>query len=287
MSETIFQGSGSITTLLGMYNQFNSFCNLTYIEDKNTTLNAKYNANANVGPSSVPTLGYFGIGTGGYKNTNVQTGARAYQPKATNMDLYSPLPIRMVPIEEDLTPEERSQYRLRVQATVNGNVYWQYWLKKMTFDPTRVRMIQKTAGGTETDYVFNPEYLNPEAPELTTGGVIDTNENRVIVMVTGICEVTGSDIMEAVNILYNGDLNRARISEFGFYTGEDRYVVKESNDPGASEIIQPAGATSGTAVEAIYIQLAKHRCSLGTDLSDSGSTLRQLINFEHVGCIEI
>ena len=279
MSDTIFQSAGSVTTVLGMLNQFNAFCNLSYLEDKNTTLNAKYNVNPSVGPSSIPTLNYFGIGIGGYKNTDIITGARAYQPKATNMDLYIPIPIRMVPVEEDLTAAERVKYRLKVQVSVGGQSYYQYWLKKIIFDPNHVRLIQKLANGVESNYILNPEFLSPEPPELTTGGVIDTNENRVIVAATGVCEITGTEVLEAVNLLYGGDLNYARISEFGFYTGEDRPV-------NASGVIQPIDGV-GVATEAVYVQLAKHRCTLGSDMSDSGTIFRQLVNFEHTACIEI
>ena len=279
MADTIFQTAGSVTTILGMLNQFNAFCGVTYEEDKNTTLNTKYNLNAGISPVGLPALKYFGIGTNGFVTTG-ETTIAARQPKATNMDLYTPLPIRCRPENNDLTIAERANYRLRVALTTASGNYWCYYLKKMIFDPNKVEIVQKNTDGTETTYPLNPDHLNPEPPTQSVGGVIDANTNRVFVRVTGICEITGDEIMEAVNVLYGGDLKYARISEFGFYTGEDRPV-------NANEVVLAPEAAGSGAYEAVYVQLAKHRCTLGTDLSDSGSTLRQLINFEHAACIEV
>ena len=83
--------------------------------------------------------------------------------------------------------------------------------------------------------------------------------------------------MEAVNVIYNGDLEKARISEFGFYTGVEQNV--DENEA-------PVEASTGV-YEAVYVQLAKKRCTLGTDLSDNGSSMRPYVTFETSCCLEL
>ena len=270
MAESVFKSSGSVTTILGMMNQFQSFANLDeYRLDLTTTLNAKYGVMAAVEPPSVPLLRYFGIGIQGYKNMDGNQGARPYTPSATDMDLYTPIPFRCVPVETDLSATERQQYRMRVVRTYNGVNYALYYLKLINWNPGVVQLIAKDATtGAETEYSLNPEHLNPTPTSFNVGGSVDTNTKRIIVRATGICEVTGAEVMEYVTAFCGGVLNNARISEIGFYTGTD---VTSDQD---------------TTKEAVYVQLAKKRCTLGTDLSDPNSIMRPYVSFEASCCID-
>ena len=277
MADTVFKSAGSVTTILGAMNQFQSFADLTYTMDLRTTLNAKYGVLATTEPKEVPMLRYFGIGIRGYKNLDTIQSARPFNPKATDMDLYTPLPIRCVPATNDLSAAERANYRMRVRATYGSTEYICYYLKKINWDPRTLELISKDADGVETPYALNSANLTPNPPEVSTGGTIDTNLNRVIVRATGVCEITGAEIMEAVNVIYNGDLEKARISEFGFYTGVEQNV--DENEA-------PVEASTGV-YEAVYVQLAKKRCTLGTDLSDNGSSMRPYVTFETSCCLEL
>ncbi len=277
MADTVFKSAGSVTTIIGAMNQFQAFADLDFVEDLRTTLNSKYNAFAERRPSTVPMLRYFGIGIRGYKNTDGDQGARPFNPRATDMDLYTPIPIRCVPATNDLTQTERQRYRLRVKEIHNGVEYICYYLKTIIWDPSHIELVQKDTEDVETPYALDPAFLRPEPPEFDVGGSIDTNLNRVIVRATGVCEVTGAEVMEAVNVIYNADPSKARISELGFYTGCDVGVDADE------QIV----SGSGLNTEAIYIQLAKKRCTLGTDLSDSGSSMRPYISFEASNCLEI
>lgn len=273
MADSQFKLTNSVTTVLGMLNQFHSFSSLSYQPNTETTINSKYNLNKDVIPSVVPILKYFGIGIKGFKNTDDETGAQAYRPKASNMDLYIPVPIRCVPVENDLTSTERQKYRMRIRQTFNGNDYFCYYLKMLTFPNGKVDMIQETPDGVTSNYALNPANLTPTPPALDTGTII--NSNRVIVSVTGQVDLTGAEVLEAIDVIYAGDLSKARISELGFYTGEDRWVD-------GNEIL--TGTNSGTNREAIYVQLAKHACSLGVDLSQAGNTLSSKVKFAHNAC---
>ena len=279
MSNTILNDTGSVTTILGMYLQFNSLASLSFFEPyKNCTINNKRNVLPNIMASSAPSLLYFGVGINGFHNTDSQTGAERNRVAADNWDLYEPLPIRMIPVAGIANAGDLSMYRMRTLVTVNGVEYYQYWLKKLTWNPQRVEIIQKNAAGVESVYTPNPQNLSPTPPAGTTGGVVDVNQNRVIVRMTGIAEVKGSEIMEAINILHGGNRDLARISEFGFYTGEERAVDANGN-------LLAVGAT-GVRTEAAYVMLNKHKCMLGMSLEESGSILTQQINFEHSACIE-
>lgn len=279
MAETIFNNSGSVTTILGTLNQFHSFSQLTYHDDVRTTLNAKYNLNANQGPTEVPLMRYFGIGIKGYKNTDGNQGARPFQPKCTNMDLYEPIPFRVVDIDHDLSHEDRLNYRLRVLKTKGGVTYACYYLKVIKWDPNTVEVVRKDTDDIETTYALNPLNLNPQPTDPTVGGSVEAD--RVIVRCTGLCEVTGAEVLEAVNVLYDGDLSKARISEMGFYTGCD--VVVDANEA----IVNGSTPAINQSYEAIYVQLAKHRCTLGTDLSDAGSSMMPYVSFESASLLDV
>lgn len=279
MAETIFNNSGSVTTVLGTLNQFHSFSQLVYHDDVRTTLNAKYGLNANQGPTEVPLMRYFGIGIKGYKNTDGNQGARPFQPKCTNMDLYEPIPFRVVPVDADLDHETRLKYRLRVLKTINGVTYACYYLKMITWDPNTVEIVKKDTDDIETTYALNPSNLNPVPTDPSVGGSVEAD--RVIVRCTGLCEVTGAEVLEAVTVLYDGDLSKARISEMGFYTGCD--VVVDANEA----IVSGTTPAANQSYEAIYVQLAKHRCTLGTDLSDSGSSMMPYVSFESASLLDV
>lgn len=277
MPDTVFKSAGSVTTILGAMNQFQAFADLDFVDDVRTTLNAKYNLFPERHPTTVPMLRYFGIGIRGYQNTDGNQGARPFSPKATDMDLYTPIPIRCVPATNDLTQTERQRYRMRVRTTFNGVEYICYYLQTIVWDPSHVELVQKDTDDVETPYALDPSNLNPEPPSFETGGSIDTNLNRVIVRATGVCEITGAEVNEAVNVIYGADVSKARISELGFYTGCD--IGVDSNE-------QPVDG-SGMNKEAIYVQLCKKRCTLGTDLSDPGSLMRPYVSFESSCCLEI
>ncbi len=277
MPDTVFKSAGSVTTILGAMNQFQAFADLDFVDDVRTTLNAKYNLFPERHPTTVPMLRYFGIGIRGYQNTDGNQGARPFSPKATDMDLYTPIPIRCVPATNDLTQTERQRYRMRVRTTFNGVEYICYYLKTIVWDPSHVELVQKDTDDVETPYALDPSNLNPEPPSFETGGSIDTNLNRVIVRATGVCEITGAEVNEAVNVIYGADVSKARISELGFYTGCD--IGVDSNE-------QPVDG-AGMNKEAIYVQLCKKRCTLGTDLSDPGSLMRPYVSFESSCCLEI
>ncbi len=197
MAESIFHVEGSTSTLLGILNQFHGATDLKYQTILGSTINYKRNVLPNIEPPSLPLLRYFGIGINGFYNTDDANGRAPHQPLPTNMDLYEPIPFRCVPIENDLTPEERANYRLREIRLINGSSYCLYWLKLITYDPDTVSIMQKTPSGAEDIFnIADPATIaarrNPIPPVLSTGGTTPLSQNRLIVRATGKCLITGA-----------------------------------------------------------------------------------------------
>jgi len=300
MAESIFHVEGSTSTLLGILNQFHGATDLKYQTILGSSINYKRNVLPNIEPPSLPLLRYFGIGINGFYNTDDANGRAPHQPLPTNMDLYEPIPFRCVPIENDLTPEERANYRLREIRLINGSSYCLYWLKLITYDPDTVSIIQKTPSGAEDIFnIADPATIaarrNPIPPILSTGGTTPLSQNRLIVRATGKCLITGAEVTEAVNVLYEGNYTKALISEMGFYTGCEIYV-RNTNGIEAAEVIDNlpvpvnsdvAAPATSTGKEAVYTQLAKHRCFIGVDLSNEESTMEPTIAFEAGGVIDM
>lgn len=280
MAEQVLRASNSVNTIIGIMNQFHSFLDINYVQNFATTLNSKYNVLAGLqSPPTEPLLQYFGIGICGYQNLDDQQAALPYEPKATNMDLYGPIPVRCVLKADENSLIDRTKYRLRREVVIGTATYVLYYLKKIVFNPNQIVMKHRDVSGVETDYILDPNsFLTPTPTTPQIDGSTDTNTNRIVVRATGVCEVTGAEVNEVVDVLYQGDSRYKRISELGFYTGCDVFV-------NSSEVYVPS-ATSGNK-EAAYVQLAKHRTSLGSDMSDIDSIMLPYVTFENSACIDL
>lgn len=283
MSDSVFQNSGCVNTILGAYNMLNGFCDVQYFANLETTLNSKYRRLQTQLPTSIPKLRYFGVGIKGYYNSG-DNDHRKYNPDPRNMDLHSPMPIRMVPIENDLTPTERALYRMRVVETVGTQKYACYYLKKIDWDPSYVEIIQKGADGTETKYNLDPDFLLPTPTKAVTGGRMTTQDARVIVRVVGKCSVTLKELAEASSIKYNRDY--CIVSEWGYYTGCEVYLTADEEFIGdaSAGTERPGNAEN---LGAVYVQLAKHKTDLPLTLSSTESELTSWVSFESPEAVEI
>jgi len=274
MADTVFQNSGCVNTILGGYNMLNSFIPLEYYPNVETTLNAKYKRFPLQEPTSLPKLQYFGIGIQGYYNDGDEHVK--YNPDTRNMDLYSPIPIRMRRVDNDLTATEREQYRMRVIKTIGKIDYACYYLKKIVWDPSYVQLIQIGTDGTESTYNLDPgTFLKPTPIKGTTGGQMTTADAHVIVRACGKCAVTLAELQEAMSILYSKDY--CIISECGFYTGCECYL-------NAEEVLiqdaQEGKPENAVYMESIYTQLAKHKVMLPRTLDGSNSSADFWVSFE-------
>lgn len=223
----------------------------------NTTLNYKYNNQQDIVPDKTPKLGYFGIGIKGFKNLNDQNLAAPFIPSAANLDLFQPIPFRVVLVTNDLTQTERNNYRMRIQKNVNGTAYWCYYLKKLTINDVRIKILSTditTGEETEVDSL-DPNNLNPIPVDTTAEGNTAV-KNKISVSLTASLQITGAEVLEAIDVLFGGDLLKSVVSEIGIYTGTDQSVSASDGQGGNFNM-----------TESIYTQLAYHYTSLGTTFS--------------------
>ena len=290
-SETVLRSSGVYTTILGALNQFQAFTELTYRAMWDTTLNSKYDVLTGYHenrPTDVPALRYFGIGTRGYQNINLEQSALPFPGDGRMMDLYRPLPIRCIPLEEEasiMTDALRKNYRMRVVERHNGIDYACYYLKLIQFG-NEIEIVKKDADGKETAYTLDSSWLTPNPPDINqVGGNINANVNRIIVRAAGTCEVTHEEIMEAVTAIHNSELDYARISEIGYYTGCEVPVVYEPGSAVNTPIQDLTTLTGNEQKEAFFVQLAKGHCFRGSELFTEGSYISPKVTLESDVCI--
>jgi hypothetical protein len=245
-------------TVLGTIRELYAYSGLPPVYDTSATLNAKYSVAQTLTPTALPSIGYFGIGIGGCFNVDTGMLSQPYPVLGTNMDLYTPIPFRCVPVEQDLTTLERAQYRLRVQKTIGSAAYYLYYLKVITYNQTTVQLTETDpVTASQSPYVLDYTNLNPTHPSVGTGGTITSVATEVNASVTSTLLLTGAEVTEVVNVLYGGDLRYAKISEIGLYSGQDQTI---------------AGTTSTGAVlnytEAVLAQLNMAYNWLGDDYSN-------------------
>ncbi len=258
-----------VKTLLGITNDLELTLGTTPIYDTKSTLNAKYGIQANATPNAHPTVKYFGIGINGSFNVDSVNLTQPRDVSSLDMDLYQPLPFRCVPVEQDLSATDRAIYRMRVIQTVNGQQYACYYLKLMTINDAQVQYSQlSSAAGAEQPYVIDYTNLNPTPPTGTTDGVSTSVDSEVNVLVSTNFPVSGLEVIEAVNVLYAGDMRRARLTEIGVYTGTD-------------EIVQTTDSTGAAFnyTESIMTQLSIHYCFNGVDMASTTASFNQSFSF--------
>jgi hypothetical protein len=115
--------------------------------------------------------------------------------------------------------------------------------------------------GVEEPYVPDYSQLTPEPPEAPLTGVVDGSVDDINVTVTTEATIKGSEVIEAINVLYDGQMHLAKISEIGIYMGSDY-----------QRTAQDATGTNFNYAEACMTQLGVHYCYNGTDLSNPTST---------------
>ena len=114
-------------TIYGLKLQMDMLLGDRWTPMPNTTLNEKFNIGLNAPqPSSYPTLKYMCLGVGGSSIIDSQTGYRFSTHRAIDAGLFEHIPFIIRPIDQDLTLEERSKYRFRIQENINGNQYYCY-----------------------------------------------------------------------------------------------------------------------------------------------------------------
>ena len=278
--QSIIADSFDTTSLLGSQLGLSVLLPVTTTEQPELTLNNYYNiaTQYNTLNGEVPKLRYFGVGIKGCYNADDGILSSAYNPERTDMSLYQLIPIRCRPVDEDLSDSERSKYRLRLRKTLtDGNEYFLYYLKVLNFDEgVRFKSVN-TSTGAEDTYELSTEYLDPKPKKPNTNVTIETSATSIVAYCEANVEISGKEVLEYINVAYNGDTRYAKISEIGFFTGIDREV------PGS--VVSNNQSVAINYTEACYTQLYNHATWLGTALSSEDMTIQSTFQITSNGSI--
>lgn len=216
-----------------------------------------------------PEIKYLVIGRGGHANVPGNSGLTDLREhRIDNACLMAHLPVRVVPANADLPPDERDKYRLRRLETHKGQqwfVYYAFVIKDISTD-IDVKIGTKTDGGISyKDFEAKPEQLNPQPVTIVEGVRNRSTDKQVSVKSPFPIKLLATDIayiIEAVNLIHAGDLRYAQISEMGVVSGFDKTVTSN------------AGGTSISYTEVVAAQIYNF---LGVDIklpyASSGITM--------------
>jgi hypothetical protein len=157
----------------------------------------------------------FGVGDGG----STLTFGEVYDSSPNDNNLFSIKPLRTVPITNDLSPEERTQYFMRKSVTINGAQYIQYYLKKTTNSEIFTELEQANYSPTVEDN-------NPQR------GPTDILTLEMINIYTKFPVFISSNDCKEHYELHNGNMRLARFNELALYLG----LPVEITDPITSEV---------------------------------------------------
>ncbi len=196
-----------------------------------TTLNEKFNValNKTIDPTVYPSIKLCVIGNGGHK---MQVDAKGFytpapvQHASTDAALFNAIPFVLRAANNDLTPAEAANYRLRTTVTYNNLPYIAYYGKLLDVTNTEPTLFSKTINnGVVTNTPFTPTVnnLTPTPVDLTVTAPNLVNNNYVNVTTLANLTLVASDVTEILNactIIY-GNPNYAIISEIGVCSGID------------------------------------------------------------------
>ena len=272
--QSVIADSYNVTTLLGSHLGLSALLPIQFNTMRENTLNAHLNIFPNEAFGEMPKLRYFGVGIRGCYNADDGILASAYNPSRVNMNLYSLIPIRCVPIDEDLSDAERAQYRLRQRKVVGGEECFLYYLKLLDYDTAiRYKRID-SATGTEVPYELNKEYLNPTPVKPAANTTVESADSSIVAYCNATVNLKASEVLEYINRNYNGDTRWARISEIGFFSGVDKMVAGTTGQ----------GATI-SYTEALYTMLYEQLTWTGTPLTHIGANINSQFEITSAGAI--
>lgn len=272
---SVVSDSFDTTTLQGSQLGLSLLLPVNFPVNRECTLNNLFNIFPSEEINTYPKLRYFGVGIRGAYNADDGILSSAYNPAKTNMNLYSLIPIRCRPIDEDLSEAERANYRLRQRKLLkDGNEYFLYYLKTLTFgSEIKFKRINPLSGKEET-YELNPEYLTPEPVKPDTSGTIESTVASIVAYCEATVDLEASEILEYIRVQYEGDTRWAKISELGFFTGIDTTVA------GMTGQNVPINYT-----ESIYTQLYNHSTWTGSPLTHEGMKIHSTFEICSDGAI--
>lgn len=189
--------------------------NKTPIPNQQLTLNTILNINASEAPVQVSDYNnriicLFGLGIGGASNNF----GEVYNPTGNENNLYEIIPLRTVPVGNDLSSAERQQYFMRRKVSIGGSLYYQYFLKKFTVSDINVKL-------SGANYIPTEEANDPMHDPMDPLSLEAINE-----FLFNTINVSEFDVKEQF-LIDEGNLNTARFNELALYYGIPKTVTVE------------------------------------------------------------
>lgn len=216
----------------GNLTQLCNFLGLDIPELNYTTLNQKFNVGTDlVIPNGSVAKGlYWGIGNGGfYVSGQSVDGTISLTPTphdTSHTGLFHHIPFIMRPVSSDLDALTRAKYRMRATITHGGTTYWAYYLKKIDMTGIVATLEKRTSAQSSTPVAFThvASDLSPTPPSLAGGGSLTaTGEYVGAVTMLPFTFTTEEqvELVNCINILYDGDIGKAMIGEIALVSGVD------------------------------------------------------------------
>lgn len=229
----------SIRTIYSAHLQTASLLNLPLVLKPNSTLNEKFGIHNTIAiaEDEMPSIKYITIGNGGHRMIVGADNIPKPEPilhLPRHAGLYNHLPFILRLPQNDLTPAERLQYRLRRSEVHDGTTYIAYYLKVLDLTNSNpILELRNVTDGVITSTAFEPTAadLNPTPPAINSGGVITTSGDYIAATSKVPFIMTTDDIQEFLNVcnIIYGDPNYAMITEIGLCSGVDRTVTGDFN----------------------------------------------------------
>lgn len=218
-----------VPTQLSNYLQVSNFLGTPFEKHPNTTLNQKFDiqANAVLQPTMRPTLQFYTIGIGGHTYTmgpNEIPLSDILDHSSGDAGLFKHLPFVIRPINDDLTAGERTKYCLRKTITVDNVSYYAYYGKRLSMAGVVPKMTKRTVVDDQTEieeYEYTEANLSPTPASIPNTDAVTTSNEYLATSAIVPMPFTEQDVAEMYNVaeILFGDRRMAIISEFGFCTG--------------------------------------------------------------------
>lgn len=222
-------------TIYGAHLSTHKAIGVPYQPDLNTTLNQKYEVHADepLLKDEWPYIRYVAIGRGGARPAITTDNKLSIEPlkhSPRDAGLFDMVPWVIRTMKDDLSPQERKRYRMRVPFTKDGVPYVAYYLRYIDVSNTKPIMeLRHTEDGKTVSDIFTPEVsdLSPIPREISNINVNNPDSDCLISTAALDVHVDANDINELINVfsILDGDPKKAIISEIGLVSGVDRLVA--------------------------------------------------------------
>lgn len=227
-----------------------------------STLNEKFNVlPLEYPPAGVyPTLSYIAIGRGGmgmHAGADGKADVMIHQHKSTDAALFEHMPFSLRLLDDDLPPERRSRYAMRVQKEFHGIPYWAYYLKRVDFSQADTDLFLKRAlpdGSSSVDaFVPDESNLNPVPVDLSDSGTNLLAGYSVIASTIISLPLDSFDINEIRNAsrIIKQVTGKATVTEFALCTGTPKQINAPSQT-GTFSFVEAMGVQIASFVQALY-----------------------------------